>query len=256
MPLPRGRTSARSPAPKKPEMTTPDRVPRHVAIAVDGNRRWARANGVATAEGHRAGAANVLPFLGWCDEAGIRHVTTWLASTDNLARRSADELATLLPTIDGLIEQIGACGRYRVRALGDLSLVPASTAAALRAAESATFGIDGLTVNMAVGYGGRHEIVDAVRALLRTRLELGEDLETAVQAVTAEAIGDHLYTAGQPEPDLVIRTSGEHRIGGFLMWQAVHAELWFADTLWPDFSQEDLAAALASYAERDRRFGA
>lgn len=232
-----------------------DRIPAHVGVMLDGNRRWARAAGADIASGHRAGADNIQPFLGWCEELGIKVVTLWLLSTDNL-NRPADELEGLLAIIESAVEGLAATQRWRVNPVGALDLLPEGTAARLRAAADSTRDVDGLLVNVAVGYGGRHEIADAVRSWLRDADAQGLTMEEAAQRIDVEQIAAHLYTKGQPDPDLVIRTSGEQRIGGFLLWQSAHSEFYFCEALWPDFRRVDFLRAIRNYAERERRFGA
>lgn len=229
-------------------------VPRHVGMIVDGNRRFARARGARTDDGHRAGAANIANFLQWCEEAGVEVVTLWLLSTDNLTR-SQDELQPLLRIIEGVVGDIAESARWRVHPAGALDLLPVETAAALRRAAEQTADVEGLHVNVAVGYGGRQEIADAVREMLRRAAERGESLEDVARSVTTETIADHLYTAGQPDPDLVIRTSGEQRLSGFLLWQSAHSEFYFCEAYWPDFRKVDFLRALRAYGERQRRFG-
>jgi short-chain Z-isoprenyl diphosphate synthase len=233
----------------------PGSIPRHIGVLVDGNRRWARAYGTDTSAGHRAGAANVLEFLSWCDDAGVEVVTLWLLSTDNLSRPS-QELAPLLAIIEDLVGRIAATGRRRVHPVGSLDLLPAPLAAALKEHEAATAGLRGPHVNVAVGYGGRREIADAVRSLLQEHAARGTSLEELADVIDVEHIAAHLYTRGQPDPDLVIRTSGEQRLSGFLLWQSAHSEFYFCEALWPDFRKVDFLRALRSYADRERRFGA
>ncbi|MFN8078034.1 MAG: isoprenyl transferase [Kineosporiaceae bacterium] len=232
----------------------PEAIPRHVGVLVDGNRRWARAYGTDTAEGHRAGAANVLEFLDWCEEVGIQHVTLWLLSTDNLSR-PASELAPLLGIIEDLVCRIADTGRWRVHPVGSLDLLPPSLAQVLKEHEDATRDVRGMHVNVAVGYGGRREIADAVRSLLHQHAAQGTSIEELAEILDVEHIAEHLYTRGQPDPDLVIRTSGEQRLSGFLLWQSAHSEFYFCEALWPDFRKVDFLRALRAYAERERRYG-
>ncbi len=231
-----------------------DAVPRHVGMIVDGNRRFAKARGRNAADGHQAGAANISSFLEWCEEAGVEVVTLWLLSTDNL-QRPPEELDRLLRIIEALVADLAEAGRWRLHAAGALELLPVQTAAALRRAEEETGAVDGLMVNVAVGYGGRQEIADAVRSLLRTRAREGVSLEEVAADLSAEDISDHLYTKGQPDPDLVIRTSGEQRLSGFLLWQSAHSEYYFCEVYWPEFRRVDFLRALRSYADRHRRYG-
>jgi len=231
-----------------------DQIPQHVGVMLDGNRRWAKAVGADTAHGYQAGAANIEPLLDWCEEVGVKVVTLWLLSTDNL-NRPPDQLAGLLSIIEGAVATLAEAGRWRLHPVGALDLLPASTAARLKAAEDATQDAPGLLVNIAVGYGGRREIADAVRALLQEQASKGMTLEELAEVIDVEHIAEHLYTKGQPDPDLVIRTSGEQRLGGFLLWQSAHSEFYFCDAYWPAFRRVDFLRALRSYAARHRRFG-
>jgi short-chain Z-isoprenyl diphosphate synthase len=222
---------------------------------LDGNRRWARAVGADTAHGHRAGAANIEPLLGWCEELGIEVVTLWLLSTDNLNRPAA-ELEPLLKIIEEAVDSLADQRRWRLHPVGALDLLPAATAERLKEAAESTRDVDGLLVNVAVGYGGRREIADAVRSLLVEHSQKGTSLEELAQTIDVEHIAEHLYTRGQPDPDLVIRTSGEQRLGGFLLWQSAQSEFYFCEAYWPDFRRVDFLRALRAYSERNRRFGA
>jgi short-chain Z-isoprenyl diphosphate synthase len=229
-------------------------LPRHIGVMLDGNRRWAKAVGGDSAHGYRAGAANIEPLLEWCDEVGVEVVTLWLLSTDNVNRPS-EQLAGLLAIIEGAVATLAEERRWRLHPVGALDLLPASTAARLKAAADATRDAPGLLVNVAVGYGGRREIADAVRSLLQEHAERGTSLEELAEVIDVEHIAEHLYTKGQPDPDLVIRTSGEQRLGGFLLWQSANSEFYFCEALWPDFRRVDFLRAIRAYAERERRFG-
>ena len=233
-----------------------DRIPQHIGVMLDGNRRWAKAVGMDTAQGYQAGADNIFPLLGWCEEVGVKVVTLWLLSNDNLTSRPADQLTGLLGIIEGAVESLASTGRWRVNPVGALDLLPHETAAALKAAQEKTRDVDGLIVNVAIGYGGRREIADAVRSLLQQAASEGRTLEEVAELLDVEHIAEHLYTKGQPDPDLVIRTSGEQRLGGFLLWQSAHSEFYFCEALWPDFRRVDFLRAIRAYAERERRFGA
>lgn len=231
-----------------------ERLPRHVGLMLDGNRRWAKLRGENTAHGHKAGADNIEPLLTWCDELGIEVVTLWLLSTDNL-KRSESELAPLLTIIEDVVDDLAESGHWRLNLVGALGLLPEPTRARLQAAVESTHEVGGLVVNIAVGYGGRQEIVDAFRAMLLDATRRGESAEALAERLTIENVGDYLYTKGQPDPDLVIRTSGEQRLGGFLLWQSAHSEFYFCEAFWPDFRRVDFLRALRAYAERERRFG-
>jgi short-chain Z-isoprenyl diphosphate synthase len=230
------------------------RIPHHVAVVLDGNRRWAKAFGASKSSGWRAGAEKVTEFLGWCRGVDVKVVTLFLLSTDNL-NRPDEELTPLLRIIEGLVRQLADDGRWRVHPVGALDLLPDTTAAVLKEADDTTRAVDGMHVNVAVGYGGRREIADAVRALLQEQASRGTRIEQLAEVLDIDHIAEHLYTKGQPDPDLVIRTSGEQRLSGFLLWQSAHSEFYFCEALWPDFRRVDFLRALRSYGERKRRYG-
>ena len=228
--------------------------PNHVAIILDGNRRWAAERGLSASRGHRSGGEKIQEVLHWCDAAGVRIVTLWLLSTDNLGRADS-ELIPLYATIERTADELAQQSAWRINLVGAPEMLPAPTRNALVAAVGATKSHPGMVVNMAVAYGGRHEVVDAVRALLQAHEQLGTPLAELAEQLTADHIAEHLYTRGQPDPDLVIRTSGEQRLGGFLLWQSAKSEFWFCDAYWPDFRKVDLLRALRDFAKRQRRFG-
>lgn len=276
------------------------RIPSHIGVVVDGNRRWAKMAGTPTADGHLAGADKIVEFIGWCAELGIPTVTLYMLSTDNM-NRSEDELAQLMQiigdTLDRLAESRPAGRRVRVHPVGQLELLPESLACRLRAlaeisqddAAAPSFPAEDHTpgaghtpvvstatgslrriaarvskadsdtgvvhVNVAVGYGGRQEIVDAVKALLNDAEAQGKTLNDVADVLTPGSISQWLYTRGQPDPDLIIRTSGEQRLSGFLMWQSAYSEFYFCEALWPDFRRVDFLRALRDYTQRQRRFG-
>jgi short-chain Z-isoprenyl diphosphate synthase len=233
-------------------------LPRHIAVLCDGNRRWARDEGHDDVSyGYRAGADKIAEMLRWCQAAGVELATVYLLSTENL-RRDADELAPLIDIITEVVEQICApANRWSVRTVGDLELIGEQPARRLRDAVESTVPKDQARfhVNVAVGYGGRQEIADAVRGLLSKELANGATAEQLIESVTVEAISENLYTSGQPDPDLVIRTSGEQRLSGFLLWQSAYSEMWFTEAHWPAFRQVDFLRALRDYTRRDRRYG-
>ncbi|MDO5503891.1 MAG: isoprenyl transferase [Actinomycetia bacterium] len=230
-------------------------LPRHVGVMLDGNRRWAKLRGAGTDEGYRAGADNIANLLHWCEEVGVEVVTLWLLSTDNLVGRDSEELGPLLQIIENVVAQLAAEERWRIHPVGALDLLPEATAERLREAARATAEIDGLLVNIAVGYGGRREIADAVRSLIRDHATQGTSIDQLAEIIDVENISEYMYTKGQPDPDLVIRTSGEQRISGFLMWQSAHSEFYFCEAYWPDFRRVDFLRALRAYGERHRRYG-
>ena len=233
----------------------PDSIPRHIGVILDGNRRWAKESGLVASEGHRAGGVKILEFLGWCEEVGVDVVTLWLLSTDNLIGRSPAELTEILSISEAVAGQIAATGRWRVHPVGALDLLPSSTARRLKELEDDSRDAAGLHVNIAIGYGGRREIADAVRSLLQQHAAQGTSIEELAEILDVEHIAEHLYTRGQPDPDLVIRTSGEQRLGGFLLWQSAHSEFSFVEAFWPAFRKVDFLRALRNYGERERRYG-
>lgn len=235
-------------------------TPHHVGVILDGNRRWAKANqvdnhdiGVSnSSRGHRAGAEKIIEFLGWCEEADVRVVTLWLLSTDNF-KRSEEELAALLQIIGETVDALAATKRWNIKAVGALDLLPDWLATKL--SDLKPFRSDGVEVNVAISYGGRREIVDAVKSYLAASAEDGKNLNDAAIALDADEISKYLYTAGQPDPELIIRTSGEQRLGGFLLWQSALSEYYFCEAYWPDFRRVDFFRALRAYSLRHRRFG-
>jgi short-chain Z-isoprenyl diphosphate synthase len=234
-------------------------LPRHIAVLCDGNRRWARDAGHDDVSyGYRVGAAKIAEMLRWCQEAGIEMATVYLLSTENL-QREPEELSSLIEIITDVVEEICTpANRWSVRTVGDLELLGEEPARRLRdAVESTESESSARTfhVNVAVGYGGRQEIVDAVRGLLGKELVNGATGEQLIEAITAEAISENLYTSGQPDPDLVIRTSGEQRLSGFLLWQSAYSEMWFTEAYWPEFRRVDFLRALRDYTARHRRYG-
>ena len=231
-------------------------VPRHVAMIIDGNRRWARQLGLATvAHGHRAGADKMREFLRWCDELGVKVVTLYLLSADNLNNRDSAELADLIEIIADLAHEVSAQGEWRVQHVGTTAGLPKRLVTALADAESSTAEHEGMHVNLAVGYGGRKEIVDAMRSIVAEHHAEGRSLEDLAERLTPDLIGAHLYTGGQPDPDLVIRTSGEQRLSDFMLWQSAHSEFYFVEALGPDLREVDFLRAMRDYSRRHRRYG-
>ncbi|GAB3939399.1 isoprenyl transferase [Corynebacterium tapiri] len=230
--------------------------PKHVAVIVDGNRRWAREAGFTdVSHGHRIGARKVAELVSWCADTDVEVVTCYLLSTENLSR-SSDELELLFEIISGVVTELAESdSNCRVRLVGHLDMLPDEFAASMREAEKRTEANTGVVVNVAVGYGGRQEIVDAAREVVRNSASAGLDCEAIADSITVESINAHLYTSGQPDPDLVIRTSGEQRLSGFLLWQAAYSEIWFTDTYWPAFRRIDFLRAIRDYSQRSRRFG-
>jgi short-chain Z-isoprenyl diphosphate synthase len=226
------------------------RMPQHVALIMDGNRRWARTAGLKDAsEGHRAGAEHLEEVLRWLDQLGVRHVTAWVASADNIRKRDSGEVAFLMELAETVIaEHVRRSRRWAVHVVGELDLLPGSTARALKDAEDTTAHAGPGTLTIAIGYGGREELVAAVVGLLEEGAAAGLSLVEIADALSEESIGRHLYTVGRPDPDLVIRTSGEQRLSDFMMWQAVDARLLFVEAYWPGFRRVDLLRGLRRFA--------
>lgn len=227
-------------------------TPHHIGIIVDGNRRWAKANTVEASSGHQAGADKIVDFLNWCEAAQVKLVTIWLLSTDNF-KRSHQELDELLKIIANLVKELSETGRWNVKVVGALDVLPDWMAEQFQ--KLPTDLKTELDVNVAIGYGGRREIVDAIKAYLHSERDKGASIEQAAAELNDEVISKFLYTAGQPDPDLLIRTSGEQRLGGFLLWQSTHSEFYFCEAYWPDFRRVDFLRALRAYSQRHRRFG-
>ena len=226
-------------------------------MIIDGNRRWAQLqDGVTIAEGHEAGASKMREFLEWCDTAGVQIVTLYLLSTDNLNGRPSAELKNLARIIASLATDLARVPNWRVHHVGDADKLPVSLRTALEKAADSTATHTGLHVNLAVGYGGRHEITEAVRDIIREHQAAGRGIDSLADDMTLDNISGHLYTAGQPDLDLVIRTSGEQRISDFMLWQTAHSELYFVEALGPDLREIDLLRALRDFARRQRRYGA
>ena len=235
-------------------------LPRHIGVVLDGNRRYAKARGLEdVADGHRLGADKIHELLDWCHELEIPYVTLWLLSTENL-QRDESEITQLLDIIAGTVARIAHDTRHRERgvkvtAVGALDVLPDRLRRALKDAEEATADHTGLHAQVAIGYGGRQEITDALRALLEDRHARGQSLEDVIDELSEELISEHLYTTGTPDPDLIIRTSGEIRLSGFLLWQSAHSEFYFCDPYWPEFRKTDFLRALRDFSYRQRRFG-
>jgi short-chain Z-isoprenyl diphosphate synthase len=235
-------------------------VPRHVGVILDGNRRYGRQHQFTDPEKvYTLGADKLDDLLAWCVELKIPAVTLWVLSTDNLARKP-QEVSGILRAIETKLLKLAKAPqihrqRVRVRAIGCLDLLPPATIAAVRAAESATEGYDGLQLTIAAAYGGRQEITDAVQSFLREQLAKGRTLADVVDMVTPDAVGRHIYSPDLPDPDLIIRTSGEIRLSGFLLWQSTTSEFYFSEVNWPAFRKIDFLRAIRAFQNRSRRYG-
>lgn len=233
-------------------------IPRHVAFILDGNRRWARMRKLPPWFGHRFGADKARDVLDWCYDIGVKTVTLYVLSTENLQRRSREEVQELLRLLEEKVEELKQSGdiekrKVRVRFIGDRELLPERLRAKIEEVEEMSSKYSDRFLNIAVAYGGRREIINAVRKIVRDVLEgkLSESM------INEEVFSRYLYTGDQPypDPDLVIRTSGEERISNFLLWQIAYSELIFMDVYWPDFRKIDLLRAIRVYQSRHRRFG-
>jgi short-chain Z-isoprenyl diphosphate synthase len=235
-------------------------LPGHVGIILDGNRRYARQHGLTDPqEIYRLGAQKLDDLLDWCGELQIPALTLWVFSTENL-KRCPEEVSGILAAIEeklGMLAQAPQIHRQRVRvqAVGKLELLPDSTIAAIRAAEGATATYDTMVLTIAVAYAGREEIADALRALLQDKAKQGKGLPDIIKEITQKEIGRYLYAADLPDPDLIIRTSGEIRLSGFLLWQSAYSEFYFSDVYWPAFRKIDFLRAVRAFQQRQRRFG-
>ncbi|MHB8718073.1 MAG: polyprenyl diphosphate synthase [Candidatus Dormibacteria bacterium] len=240
----------RPPRPAALPLPASDDLPRHIGIIMDGNGRWARRRHLPRVAGHRAGVRAIRPVMEACHDAGVHILTLYAFSTENWSR-PRHEVAALMQlfgeTIDTEVDEMHAQG-IQIRALGDRSKLSARLQDKVAAAEQLTSGNARAILNVAINYGGRDEIVAAVRDLAERGADLGH--------LDAATLGGALYTAGLPDPDLIIRTAGEMRISNFLLWQAAYAEIYVTESLWPDFGAAALAEALDAYRGRERRFGA
>ena len=233
----------------KNDKSLPENVPAHVAIIMDGNGRWAKQRGLPRQAGHKAGTENLRRVIEACVEFGIRTLTIYAFSTENW-RRPAEEVSGLMMIFEEVIDrELGELNRngVQLRHIGKLEGLKPAFADKVRQAVKLTSGNNRLVLNVAFNYGGRAEIVEAVRAIVAKG--------TPPEAVTEELIANHLYTAGQSDPDLIIRTSGEVRVSNFLIWQGAYSEYYIAPVYWPDFDKEQLRLALEEFVKRHRRFG-
>lgn len=232
-------------------------VPRHLAVILDGNRRFAERAGLDVRAGYAEGGGRVADVLRWSERAGIEATTLWALSLDNL-ERPADQVAALTRVIEDSVRALLPIARLRgwqLRAIGRRTLLPASLQRTLDEAEAQTAAARRLVVQFAIGYGGREEILDALRRWADEPEVRDQNARAALRTLTAADLTRHLYAADLADPDLILRTSGEIRLSGFLLWQSVHAEFYFTDVLWPEFREIDFLRALRDYQRRSRRFG-
>lgn len=240
------------PAPAGPAPT--GEGPRHVAVIMDGNGRWAVRRGLPRTAGHRAGVEALKGIVKACPDLGITVLTAYAFSTENWKRDKAEVdflMALLVEYCRTEVDNLNANG-VRIQAIGRIADLPSLQQEEIARAVALTRGNSRLTLNLAVNYGGRAELVDAVRTISR-QVEAGS---LSPEEIDESVIGQHLYTAGLPDPDLVIRTAGEMRLSNFLLWQASYSEFWVSDVAWPDFTRAHLEQAIRDYQRRERRFGA
>lgn len=234
-------------------MLDKERMPRHVAIIMDGNGRWAKKRLLPRSAGHRAGASNFRTITRYCSKIGVKYLTVYAFSTENWNRPS-EEVGALLRLFKEYLKEAlrdFMDENIRVRFIGDVSAFPAELRELIQEVEEASASKTGMVLNLAMNYGGRAEITRAAR-------EFAQDVASGrvkAEDLTEEGFSRYLYTAGQPDPDLIIRPSGEERLSNFLLWQSAYAEFVYFDILWPDFKTKDLDEAIAIYSSRQRRFG-
>jgi undecaprenyl diphosphate synthase len=229
------------------------RVPEHLAVIMDGNGRWAKRRGLPRGAGHKAGAEKLRSMTEWCGNKGVRYLTVYAFSTENWSRPT-EEVSTLMSLLIEFLEKYDpemARQGVRLRVLGDMQSLPSDIRDALEHAIERSRSRTRMQLIIAFNYGGRREIVHAARMLARSVAEgtmRSEDIDE-------QSISNHLYLPDVPDPDMIIRPSGELRLSNFLLWESAYAELWFSDVLWPDFSEQDLEQAITDYNRRDRRYG-
>ena len=233
--------------------------PAHVAVIMDGNRRWATEAGFKAGMGHQRGAEKALELIDWCADLGIREVTLWALSIENL-ERSEEEVGTITDVAADAIAAM-ADGRRKtrlpihLRVIGRRDLLPEGLASVVERSAALSRDDGAMSVTVALAYSGRDELLEAFRATVREAVDAGTPSDRLADSLTAEALASHLYTKGSSDPDLIIRTSGEVRLSGFLPWQSVYAEYHFAEAYWPAFREIDFLRAIRTYQQRARRFG-
>jgi tritrans,polycis-undecaprenyl-diphosphate synthase [geranylgeranyl-diphosphate specific] len=233
----------------------PENIPHHIAIMMDGNRRYSRSMGNKVIEGHKSGVNTLEKVLDWSIEFGVKIITVYSFSTKNF-KRSKEEVEGLMKLFQKNFEAVSKNPKFhknkvKVKAVGNLELLPNNVKEAIKIAEESTAQYDERSVNFAIGYDGRMEIVDAIKKISK---EVKEG-KLNPNEIDEDIVNNNLYTAGLEDPNLIIRTSGEERLSGFLLWQSSYSELYFCDSLWPEFRKVDFLRALRSYQKRERRFG-
>lgn len=232
-----------------------NRIPEHIAIIMDGNGRWATERGKERSYGHQAGVDTVRRITSECTRLGVKYLTLYTFSTENW-NRPADEVAALMGLVlTSLEDEIFMKNNVRFRVIGDLKRLPQQVQDKLQETMDHTAKNDSMTMVVALSYSSRWEILNATKKMVKEALESGSTYEQVEDKLTEENFEKHLETCFMPDPELLIRTGGELRISNYLLWQIAYSELYFCDTFWPDFNEEDLHEAIASYQNRQRRFG-
>ena len=232
-----------------------NRIPEHIAIIMDGNGRWATERGKERSYGHQAGVETVRRITSECTRLGVKYLTLYTFSTENW-NRPADEVAALMGLVlTSLEDEIFMKNNVRFRVIGDLKRLPQQVQDKLQETMDHTAKNDAMTMVVALSYSSRWEILNATKKMVKEALESGSTYEQIEDKLTEEYFEKHLETSFMPDPELLIRTGGELRISNYLLWQIAYSELYFCDTFWPDFNEEDLHKAIASYQNRQRRFG-
>ena len=228
-------------------------IPQHIAIIMDGNRRWAREKGKETSDGHKAGAENLEKIAKYCNNIGVKYLTVYAFSTENW-KRSKDEVSALMILLKNYLKKFSKNANkenIRIKVLGDIEVLDDGLKKSINEAIERTKNGTGLTLNIAFNYGGRAEIVNATRKIVEKVIKN----ELSVEEIDENIISNNLYTENQPDPDLLIRPGGELRISNFLPWQLVYSEFYYTDKYWPDFGEEDLMEAIKTFNKRNRKFG-
>lgn len=228
-------------------------LPKHIAIIMDGNRRWAKKLGLTTKEGHKEGAKNLEEISEFCDEIGIKYLTVYAFSTENW-KRSKQEVSTLMFILKAHLDSFNKKkqkNNIKINVIGDMSELSKSIQDSIFKAKERTKNNKGLVLNVALNYGGRPEIIKAVKNIAKKI----KDGKLEIEDINEKLISNNLYTAKQPDPDLLIRPSGEMRLSNFLIWQSTYSELYFPEKYWPEFKKEELIKAIEEYQRRNRRFG-
>ena len=232
-----------------------NRIPEHIAIIMDGNGRWATERGKERSYGHQAGVDTVRRITSECTRLGVKYLTLYTFSTENW-NRPADEIAALMGLVlTSLEDEIFMKNNVRFRVIGDMNRLPQQVQDKLQETMDHTAKNDSMTMVVALSYSSRWEILNATKKMVKEALESGSTYEQIEDKLTEESFEKHLETSFMPDPELLIRTGGELRISNYLLWQIAYSELYFCDTFWPDFNEEDLHKAIASYQNRQRRFG-